>query len=222
MSPRLQATAKQMKASNTTDRFIYTTHPWLMQRFLECPCPAQAPAPAAVGVPGVWTRRGPGGKARYLFSPTPGPAFALHCLTEDAQGTPGGKASGCAWDTGTCTLAGGSALSCRLDNGTTLTGALSEAKDAIAFGGGAEAWSKFTGRLSGLWYGPADVQDYYVVTEDAASGNVTVWWDTSVSKAGWAYSTAGSLQGTTLRLDLLGFGLLTGAVSADYSQIAWA
>ena len=35
--PSARATAEKMKASGLGN-FTYTTHPWLMQRFLECPC----------------------------------------------------------------------------------------------------------------------------------------------------------------------------------------
>ncbi|CAK9006160.1 Ankyrin repeat and sterile alpha motif domain-containing protein 1B [Durusdinium trenchii] len=38
--PLAAATAEKMRASG--QNFTYTTHPWLMQRFLACPCPAQS------------------------------------------------------------------------------------------------------------------------------------------------------------------------------------
>ncbi len=142
----------------------------------------------------------------------------MRCLTADAQTPLGGRASGCSFSTGTCTAAV-STVSCKLDNGTTITGSLSAAKDAISFGGG--GWSKFTGQLSGLWYGPSDTQDYYVITHDAKTGNVTVWWDTTISPAGWTYSTVGSLVGMALNVDLKGYGPLTGTVSSDFAQVAW-
>ena len=182
--------------------------------------PPLSPTPPRSDVPdlvGLWTSTA-SGKERYLFS---GPAGrqCLRCLTADAQTSLGGKASGCAFSTGACSL-DASTVSCKLDNGTTITGALSQGKDAISFGDG--GWSKFTGRLSGLWYGPTNTKDYYVITHDSRTNNVTVWWDTTMSAAEWVYSTSGSLEGMSLSLELKGFWEhLTGTVNADFTRIAW-
>eukprot|EP00750_Incisomonas_marina_P012623 INCI17124.5.p1 GENE.INCI17124.5~~INCI17124.5.p1 ORF type:complete len:510 (-),score=85.81 INCI17124.5:54-1490(-) len=46
-----------------------------------------------------------------------------------------------------------------------------------------EPWNHFLGPLTGLWKGPGG-DDYYVLTHDAASGNLTVFWDTSETPVG--------------------------------------
>ena len=161
--PLAASTAKAMKAnaSDGADRFIYTTHAWLMQRFLECPCPQPPPtAPCtAGGLPGVWTAGD--GRSRFYFSNPRDPAKAgltVNCLTSDLEASPAGS---CSWGSGRCTIVttmldadDQDRLSCELDNGQTIAGAISAGADAIAWlGGSGGDWRKFTGPLSGLWYG---------------------------------------------------------------------
>jgi hypothetical protein len=53
-----------------------------------------------------------------------------------------------------------------------------------------QPWNKFCGNLSGLWTGPpvATNNDVYVLAHDAATGDLSVWWDTDVTPAGsWTY-----------------------------------
>lgn len=226
--PLAAATAKQMKAnaSDGGDRFIYTTHAWLMQRFLECPCPQPPPTPPCkAGLPGVWTAAD--GRPRFFFSRM-NEILSVRCLTADWTATP---TASCTWETGTCSLSG-SNVECELDNGETMAGAVSPGVDSIAYHGGA-AWRKFTGNLSGLWYGdkrvvdgPSDPQDYYVIGHNATDGNVSVWWDTAITtpSATWTHSTAGALRGMQIELQLDGHsyassGLLSGTVSPEYASI---
>ena len=181
--PLAASTAKAMKANTSDggDRFIYTTHAWLMQRFLECPCPQPPPTPPCVaGLPGVWTSAD--GRARFYFSDVRH-GVSVNCLTTDWEATPAGN---CTWGSGKCTLSG-SDVSCELDDGKTIAGAVSAGGDTITFAGGADSWHKFTGPLSGLWYGtkrvvngPNDPEQYLVIGHNASDGNVSVWWDTGM------------------------------------------
>ena len=200
--PLAAATAKAMKAnaSDGGDRFVYTTHAWLMQRFLSCPCPQPHPTPpCATGLPGVWTSAN-GGSRFYFSSVRKGTEVSVRCLTTDWEATPAGA---CAWSSGTCSLAGTRIL-CALDNGKTIAGTVSAGAATIAFAGA--AWRKFTGPLSGLWYGckrvvngPNDPQQYLVIGHNASTGAVSVWWDTglppdsSAPARQWTYSTHGVL-----------------------------
>ena len=242
--PLAASTAKAMKAnaSDGGDRFIYTTHAWLMQRFLECPCPQPAPAaPCTAGLPGVWT--GGDGRSRFYFSNPRDPAKAaglltVNCLTSDLEASPAGS---CSWGSGKCTMLKDDYVSCDLDNGTTIAGAISAGSagaDAIAFGGsgGSGGWRKFTGPLSGLWYGckrvvngPNDPTQYLVIGHNASNGNVTVWWDTGIAASSaspprqWTYSTDGALgPNRQLKLQLNGYlngTYINGSVSPAYDSI---
>ena len=101
--PLAASTAKAMKAnaSDSGDRFIYTTHAWLMQRFLDCPCPQPPPtSPCTAGLPGVWTAAD--GRSRFYFSKprdSHNEGLSVKCLTSDFQATPAGS---CTWNSGTC------------------------------------------------------------------------------------------------------------------------
>ena len=206
--PLAASTAQEMKANTSDggDRFIYTTHAWLMQRFLQCPCPQPPPTPPCTtkGLRGVWTSTD--GRSRVYFSNgARSTELSVRCLTTDWAVTPAGN---CTWSSGTCSLShAGRGVSCELDNGTTIAGAVSVGADSIAFTDGA-SWHKFTGPHSGLWYGckrvvngPNDPQQYLVIGHNASTSQVTVWWDTGIEPSSsspprqWTFSTQGSLQG---------------------------
>lgn len=241
--PLAASTAKEMRAnaSDDGDRFIYTTHAWLMQRFLDCPCPQPPPTPPfKKGLQGVWTSSA--GQARYYFS-TVLEELSLRCLTSDFAASPAGK---CPWSFGSCKMAllrGHETVTCELDNGQVLSGRVSAGVDTISFGQGAgEEWHKFIGPLSGLWYGtkrvvdgPNDPYQYLVIGHNLSDGNVSVWWDTGVPPSGsspaqqWTHSSEGflgqdmqlelRLQGVVANWTGAGSGLLTGTVSAAYDAI---
>jgi hypothetical protein len=233
--PLAAATAKEMRSNaSDSDRFIYTTHAWLMQRFLDCPCPQPPPTPPfSPGIPGLWISTD--GHSRYYFS-TVHNGLSVRCLTSDWEASPAGS---CSWSSGTCALTG-SALSCELNNGKTMRGAVSAGVDSIAFGAaGGGNWRKFTGRLSGLWYGvkrvvngPNDPKQYLVIGHNASDGNVSVWWDTGIPAnpsspaRQWTHSTMGTL-GPDMQLHLhltgptlpLPFQKIEGTVSTAYDSI---
>ena len=232
--PLAASTAKEMKANRSDggDRFIYTTHAWLMQRFLECPCPQPPPTPPCVdGLPGVWSSSD--GRARYHFSADRPGHVAVRCLTSDWESTPAGT---CNWNTGMCSLTA-SRIVCELDNGKTMAGVVSDDDASISFPKPDTAWSKFTGPLSGLWYGckrvvngPNDPYQYLVIAQNASTDNVSVWWDTGVPPSGsspapqWTHSTSGFLTKkgniTSLELQLKGYSPhLTGIVTSAYDAI---
>lgn len=200
------ATARTMKNdTSTADRFIYTTHTWLMQRFLDCPCPEKRmPTSEHAGVytdaTGAWRL--------YVSQVDESSSFNLQCLTANWTG---GSPGGCGWTSGKCILSNASAtLSCDLDNGK-------------AMATWPKAWKKFTGGLSGLWYGPSDTQDFFVQAHDAETNEVTVWWDTGISKAGWTYGSGKFVPTThTLTYTLTGWGALEGSVAEDFSSITWS
>ena len=50
--------------------------------------------------------------------------------------------------------------------------------------------------LTGLWKGPAG-DDYYVMTHDLASGNLTVWWDSSQTPVGGWWNGHGTYNADT-------------------------
>lgn len=200
-------TARSMKNdTSTADRFIYTTHPWLMERFLNCPCP-QKHTPQSSDQAGVYTDV-TGAWRLYLSEVDEHKTFKLQCLTTNWTG---GSPGGCGWNSGRCTLSSAPAtLSCELDNGKTMSS-------------WPKSWKKFTGGLSGLWYGPSDTQDFYIQTHDAETNEVTVWWDTRISPAGWTYGSGKFEPVThTLTYSLTGYGALTGTVADDFSSITWS
>ena len=205
--PLAASTANEMKTNSSDggDRFIYTTHAWLMQRFLDCPCPQPPPTPPCVpGLPGVWASGD--GLARYHFSAVKsdikrdneraeaedgGQRLSVRCLTTDWETAPPGN---CTWSTGACSQTA-SHISCELDDGKTIVGTVSAAGqngfDTISFAGASgvasASWHKFTGPLSGLWYGckrvvngPNDPHQYLVIGHNDSDDNVSVWWDTNV------------------------------------------
>ena len=91
------STARTMRNDpSTSDRFIYTTHPWLMQRFLNCPCPEERAVHRAAG---VYTNAA-GDWRLYLSDLGGGKKFDLRCLTTNWKG---GQPGGCGFDHGTCT-----------------------------------------------------------------------------------------------------------------------
>eukprot|EP01062_Namystynia_karyoxenos_P023051 TRINITY_DN18872_c0_g1_i1.p1 TRINITY_DN18872_c0_g1~~TRINITY_DN18872_c0_g1_i1.p1 ORF type:complete len:1136 (+),score=352.05 TRINITY_DN18872_c0_g1_i1:92-3499(+) len=205
-------TADQMRASGSNDSFVYTTHPWLMRRFLECPCPDPPRPPAPLE--GVWTGSPLGGADhRYYFSGVEAGQYAVKCLTSQWRG---GSAGGCGWGAGNCTLSGAT-VSCALDNGAKLSGPVQGNGSAIGF---ALPWRRFTGAVSGLWYGPSDVQDYYVAAHNATSGELTVWWDVSISKRGWAYGS-GSVTGSSVSLLIPDYSKTALEGTLSPGQITW-
>jgi hypothetical protein len=134
----------------------------------------------------------------------PGTAYDVRCITGDFHSngdTP------CGWDSARVSLAPSSSLSSagsarrtkmQVDGAATtnwtatfsfyVDGQVTETFSGPVLGGnaavGMEApWNHFTGPLTGLWKGPAG-DDFYVVTHDADSGNLTVVWDTSETPVG--------------------------------------
>ena len=53
--------------------------------------------------------------------------------------------------------------------GTTLTGAVSSDGNSIQM---PFPWTRFAGKLSGLWRGPGNARDYYVVSHDIKTSEV--------------------------------------------------
>ena len=235
--------ATMRNSSATNDAFIYTTHAWLMQRFLHCPCP-QGPAPPPPVVSGVWTSTG---DDRMFAAASPAADanrsdFTVRCLTQSRKGgAPGGcMYSGIPWSTGVCTATDGGPFICRLDSGKVLSGSLSPGGDFITFAVAARAgtragwgasgafpapWRKFTGGLSGLWYGPNDTGDYTVISHNRSTGAIAVWWDTSVSPAIWPYGngTAAESDGGAVTLLIPSFSAtpLHGVIASDGAVIQW-
>eukprot|EP00041_Stephanoeca_diplocostata_P006264 m.79354 g.79354 ORF g.79354 m.79354 type:complete len:876 (+) comp16268_c0_seq5:68-2695(+) len=116
----------------------------------------------------------------------PGTAYDVKCLTSDFRG---GKPGGCGWDKAVCTLTAGTdgkspIATCAFDNGATLPGAVSADGCSINM---SAPWTKFCGELSGLWSGPKENSDYYVLTHDKATNDVTVWWDTAITASLWTW-----------------------------------
>jgi hypothetical protein len=131
----------ELMRNGSADRFIYTTHPWLMQRFLECPCPdTNASNKPVNALGGVWN----GGSTIYFVSSINSTNAVMSCLTSDIKAT---APTGCTWEQATCTLAGNTAT-CKTDAGTVLTASLSG--DMLTFPGGV-TWNRYTGSVSGLW-----------------------------------------------------------------------
>ena len=140
--------------------------------------------------------------------PAPGTAYDVRCITGDFHNngdTP------CGWDSARVSLAPSSSSSAGRARRTKVQfdGAASSASTATnwtatfsfylngqvsatfsgpVLGGNAAVgmpnpWNHFTGPLTGLWKGPTG-DDFYVLTHDAASGNLTVVWDTSETPVG--------------------------------------
>jgi len=72
------ATARSMRNDTSSpDRFIYTTHTWLMERFLNCPCPEKRTPPSS-GPAGVYTDA-TGAWRLYLSEVDERQTFKLQC-----------------------------------------------------------------------------------------------------------------------------------------------
>ena len=82
---------------------------------------------------------------------------------------------------------------------TTLSGAILGGNLRVAMD---PPWDHFTGALTGLWEGPNGDVDYYVLTHNETSGNLTVAWDTSQTAAGGWYTGDGTFNATTGFVDM--------------------
>ena len=244
--PLAATVANSLKGnSSTSDRLIYTTHPWLVQSFLQCPCPEPLPPPPTepMSLSGVWTgSTGAASSARFFISPLGKGNFSVQCLTFNVidRGGAAGKASGCPWDTGNCIISNSNSnssssnnssqatpsISCKMDNGKSMDGKVSATLDAVAFPAAESSfgWLKFTGELSGLWQ---DGHATIVIGHNASSSSISAWWDTALSGPGkWSHSTAGSIANGTVSLKLRGTRsnptlTKTGTVGSNFTSLSF-
>ena len=177
---------------------------------------------------GIWTGSPLGApNARYFMTPSgggygsskdrsfaaaapraPGTAYDVRCISGDF--TDDGDTP-CGWDSAlvevapstnsASTSSNWTATISFLVNGqvsTKLSGAIENGNRAIAMD---EPWNHFTGELSGLWKGPSG-DDFYVLTHDADSGNLTVMWDTSETPVGGWYTGTGSFDQSSNAVDM--------------------
>jgi len=83
-------------------------------------------------------------------------------------------------------------------------------------------WNKFTGNLTGLWYGPPggdSDNDYYILSHNATTGELTVWWDTEETPAGsWTFGLGQFYPNMTVDMKFNSFELI-GVAGANYSMI---
>ena len=64
-------------------------------------------------------------------------------------------------------------------------------------------WNHFVGPLTGLWHGPStNNNDYYVMTHDLVSNQITAWWDPSESEQGSWYTGTGTFKPLTNEINL--------------------